>query len=395
MTIPVEEPGIVPDGRQLSELTHYSTSTRMVYRRRILLATRVRALLGLSLAAILTLTVGVHRLFADGTIRARDVPVDSTTIPVGGGPLAVVVNPKGKYAYLAKNGGDTVSIIGAASNHVTETVPLRISPTSLAISPNGRTLYVSSDLGATTNMRPAVAIINASTGKVTKYLNVGGASDDVIFSPNGLAAYVAGSSGITIIDTATQRISGTISVAPNPQTIAISPDGQTLYVVTEYSITSRPAGSLLQVVNVATRTVQSTIHQNGLAPFGLAVNPRGSALYETFAGGASVTNVAVKVLNTSTNKIVSTILIAAGARGVAFSPNGKQAYVCNADGSGISVINTASPSIERTIGLNTASLGPQPWAIAINPDGSRAYITNFAFLDRTLGTVTVLDLAKS
>src|SRR5438046_2523450 len=44
-------------------------------------------------------------------------------------------------------------------------------------------------------------------------------------------AYVAGAaSGITIIDIARRRVTGTIAVAGNPHTVLLSPDGHALYV---------------------------------------------------------------------------------------------------------------------------------------------------------------------
>ena len=44
-------------------------------------------------------------------------------------------------------------------------------------------------------------------------------------------AYVAGAAqGISIIDIARRRVTGTIAVAGNPRTVLLSLDGQTLYV---------------------------------------------------------------------------------------------------------------------------------------------------------------------
>src|SRR5437016_12964651 len=59
-----------------------------------------------------------------------------------------------------------------------------------------------------------------------------------LFSPSVYAdggapqlAYVAGAAqGISIIDIAQRRVTGTIAVAGNPRTVLLSPDGSALYV---------------------------------------------------------------------------------------------------------------------------------------------------------------------
>jgi YVTN family beta-propeller protein len=76
-------------------------------------------------------------------------------------------------------------------------------------------------------------------------------------------------------------------------------------------------------------------------------------------------------VNTTTNKVVSTLTVGGDPVNIAITPDGATAYVANAGAKTVSAINTATNSVVATIAVGTA-----PSDISITPDGTQAYVTN-------------------
>src|SRR5579875_1607391 len=94
-------------------------------------------------------------------------------------------------------------------------------------------------------------------------------------------AYVAGGArGVSIIDIAQRRVTGTIAVAGNPQTVLLSLDGSTLYV-------SQPALGQVAAINAKTGKTLCVAHLLG-QPSLLAFSLDGTVLYAAGQGDSSV-----------------------------------------------------------------------------------------------------------
>jgi YVTN family beta-propeller protein len=91
----------------------------------------------------------------------------------------------------------------------------------------------------------------------------------------------------------------------------------------------------------------------------------------------------VSVINTDTNKVITTIQVGSHPTGVAVSPNGKTVYVTNSKSNTISVINTAKNKVIATI-----PVGKYPKGVAFSPNGKRAYVANH-------GNISIIDTAKN
>jgi YVTN family beta-propeller protein len=89
----------------------------------------------------------------------------------------------------------------------------------------------------------------------------------VALTPDGTRAYVTNSSAtfgsVSVIETATNTMSDTISIGPNAQSIAITPDGRHAYAASFGS-------NSVWVIDTATNAVITTVAV-GLAPVGVAV----------------------------------------------------------------------------------------------------------------------------
>jgi len=119
------------------------------------------------------------------------------------------------------------------------------------------------------------------------------------------------------INTQTNAIARTFSVAAVPQGVAVSLDGTELYVAQE-------SGSLT-IINLATGNQTSV--NTGVPGFGLALSPDGTQLYIAASEAGSVI-----VVDRSSHAILKTITTGGEPRRVAFNASGSMAAVANDQG---------------------------------------------------------------
>lgn len=95
------------------------------------------------------------------------------------------------------------------------------------------------------NNHGTVTVIDTATNKVTATVPVGADSYGIAISPDGRQVYVAnsGSANVTVISTSTSTVTATVPVGAGPRQIAFSPDGSTAYVddINSNTITPWPA----------------------------------------------------------------------------------------------------------------------------------------------------------
>jgi len=95
-------------------------------------------------------------------------------------------------------------------------------------------------------------------------------------------AYVSGTtSGVSVIDVGQAKVTKTITVAGNPDTILLSQDGGFLYV-------SQPAVGQVSVIRADSGRIFCTVHLPG-EPSLLAIDPDTNTLYAAGSGAAQVT----------------------------------------------------------------------------------------------------------
>jgi len=121
----------------------------------------------------------------------------------------------------------------------------------------------------------------------------------------------------------------------NPFGIAISLDGTTAYVAS-----FSPASPALLVINVATRTLTSTVPLT-VVPRNLFVSPDGSLLWITSQVANNVT-----IPDTLTLTPSASITTIPAPAGIGFNPTGTMAYVASATSPGtVQAVNTQSYSV--------------------------------------------------
>lgn len=164
----------------------------------------------------------------------------------------------------------------------------------------------------------------------------------------------AGVGRVTVINTATATVRGTVAVAPSPSRVAASPDGAWAYV-------SHPTLGYVTEIDAALMTVTRTI-PTAASPGALAVAPDGLSLYVGTGGG-------VQIIDLPSGLPVATVPVTGTAVDMAFAPHGGSLYVATGM---LSVIDL----VTRTA---TATTVPAT-ALAVMPDGLTVYVSGSAGL---------------
>ena len=141
--------------------------------------------------------------------------------------------------------------------------------------------------------------------------------------------------------------------------MAVSPDGSKAYV-TNYG------SNTVSVINTATNTVVGTVPV-GSSPWGVTFAAGGARAYVNNSGANNVS-----VINVATNTVVGTIPVGAQPRALVASPDGSKVYVSNTDDFAVHVINTATNTVVARIPSTTGTL------IEIAVSGNRIYASSMA-----------------
>ena len=182
-----------------------------------------------------------------------------------------------------------------------------------------------------TGLKEKIIELNPNTlAPVGQPIAVTGGGDDMILSRDGGRLYVAhdgASATLSIIDTNSRAVIGTVPTTYDTTDMAISSDGRTLYLADGYY-------NRVQVIDTSTKAV--------------AYIPLGPQSYNS------------------------------NPAGIALSPDGRWAYVTDSQNATVRVIDTAARTV---VGEPIIPVGVPPWqastswptGIAISPDGNRIY----------------------
>ncbi|UQE73809.1 YncE family protein [Gordonia sp. PP30] len=164
------------------------------------------------------------------------------------GRNAIALSPDGGTVYyLAQTKAHLdpeIAVFDTKASTLTRTIPLpetspAAGPTALDLSPDGKRLYVTgTDPEAAAGAPQTMSVVDTATGKITADVRVGVDPVDVSVTPDGrYVGVVSRHDGvISLIDTRTNRVVAT-AAQPNaePIYIAMSPDSEFAYVATKSS----------------------------------------------------------------------------------------------------------------------------------------------------------------
>lgn len=294
---------------------------------------------------------------------------NGNAVATGHGPAAIVGLPSGNSLFVANSQDNSVSSYTVNSDGTLKaasgTTPAGATPMGMAIDPAGKFLFVA----------------NQGSGTVS------------VYGVNGAALTPMGS-----VSTATPGV----TVATGPVSVAISPNGNYLYVANQFTNTvsgySVSAGALT--------LVPGSPYAVGTAPSAVALTPDGNFLYVANTGTNNVSAFAA-----CTNAILTCPTPTGQLTPVAGSPFpaglGPVAIAASADAQGeyLFVVDHASNEVSQyKVGVGTGvltvdspvavSTGAGPEAIVIRPGGGTVLTdggtTNYVYVANTgAGTISV------
>ena len=325
------------------------------------------------------------------TTQSQIVPVGTATQY---SPGQIELNPAVNTFYGRGNNGSV-----PVSNSVISTINVGITPAGISILPNGTKAYVANNNnygaiyegGTSCNSVSVISLADPLFPVVTKTITDSSFNQPytVTISLDGTKAYVTNSNGstITIINTSTDTVTGTITGFDGPSGMVITPSGTTGYV-NNYGgpIAGSGNGTTVSVVNLNSNIITSTIPV-GRAPAAIAIIPTTAGNSGKYVYTANyitgLTDGTISVITTSNNtSIVDAMGGLSGPFSIAITPNGLTALVTNFGsnnfspfGTTLSVISLASPTAPTI--TDTITLGIQPSGLAITPSGEWAYASNY------------------
>jgi YVTN family beta-propeller protein len=164
---------------------------------------------------------------------------------------------------------------------------------------------------------------------------------------------------VHVIDPATNKVVGIIQDIEVPHGVALSPDGNRIYVTDESLRT-------LDVVDAKTLKVVKRIPLSG-RPNNLAVSKDGKQVYVAIVEAPG----AVDVIDAVAGSNIKSIKTKGGIHNVYVTPDGKFAVAGSIPAKTVNVIDTATNTLAWT---STLSAGIRPMVFTTNPDGSTKQI---------------------
>jgi YVTN family beta-propeller protein len=293
--------------------------------------------------------------------------------------------------YVSDERGAEVVIVDAGSGAIAGRIRVGKRPRGMQFAPDGRHLYVAlsgsaiagpgvddATLPPPDRRYDGIGVIDAASGKLLRTLRGGSDPETLAVAPDGRSLYVANEDGmeLTSIDVASGRLRS-VKIGVEPEGVAVRPDGKVVYVTCE-------GAGAVYAVDVASMAIVATIPTRP-RPRAIVFARDGKSGFISDEMGAAIT-----VFDPGTQQVLRTIDLPTvpgslmRPMGLATSPDGERLYVTTGRGGALLEIDLRTSSVRRTM----AGIGQRPWGLALNTDGSKAYTAN-----GPSGDISMIDLA--
>ena len=315
-----------------------------------------------------------------GAQAADPVGVVVATVPLGGQPGAVAVNPVTNRIYVV-NGGTLghVAVVDGNTNEVVTTIPVGGGLRDIAVNSATNRIYVAMNGGVD---QQGLAVIDGMTHTVTRValdhqsgIDVYGIAVDetrnLVFVTTRLVDRVHVINGAT--NTKITHVG--FPDTPRPNSIAVLPALNRIYVALE----ARSQASVIDVSNLAAMTEVGRVFI-GSFPGPVAANPRTNRVYVTSSSGYS------RSFDGLTLETQGDVGVAPyGSGDLAVHPGQNRIYIALAGGDRVGVVDGPTRSV-----LGSVIVGESPFNVAVSTLNGRVYASN-AGNSTTSGSLSVIE----
>jgi YVTN family beta-propeller protein len=334
--------------------------------------------------------------------RIRFFPVTLAALLFGCGgatrEAAEAPEPEGAYrVYVTNEASGDLSVIDSGRHEVIATVKLGKRPRGIHGSADRKTIYVAlsgspmappgvdeSTLPPPDRSADGIGVFDVATNRLLRVISSGSDPEEFDLSKDGKLLYVSNEdvAKASIVDIAAGKVIRELPVGEEPEGVTTSPDGKFVYV------TSENDGAIFVIDTAAAKVIKK--FKVGLRPRDVAFLPSGAKAYVTRENDAKV-GVIDAVKHTPVGEIdlgpvrpdPSLAGVEIKPMAVTLSPDATKAYVSAGRGKKVFVIETATDKV-----LSSFEVGLRPWGIGVSPDGKFLYTANGPAND-----VSVVDLA--
>jgi DNA-binding beta-propeller fold protein YncE len=340
----------------------------------------VRANTGKSAVILSVLIIGVVSITAS-VARSQEAPASQPTNSVianikVGNPLGeVVVSPDSDTVYVAH--GSNVTVIDAKKDVIENAISVGTNSFGLALSSDGKTLYVSHF-----NNPGTVTVIDRANGNSLKTITgLDPYPEDIVLSPDETQLWVAAGLKIDQIDTATNKMVGSITVPNGCHQLAFTPDGSKVYA-------TGTIGGKISVISTVTGIVTTPITGHyQVVPGGTTMIRNMAYVLVTYGIDSNGPSAGLWIINTVTDTVIKKVslkhVLYAGLR-AALLPGTPYLYIPELYSYSVALFDVGT----KTLTGDTITCPGYPNEVAIAPNGARAYVTDVEGIDR----VTVIAI---
>ncbi|HEX6086314.1 MAG TPA: cytochrome D1 domain-containing protein [Thermoanaerobaculia bacterium] len=290
-------------------------------------------------------------------------------------PLALILAAQ---LYVTNERDGTIQIIDTSTDQIKATAKIGNRPRGMALSPDGKRLYVAvswwRDGKRPRTDRERIAALDATTLKPVRDYVAGTDPECVAVSPNGQRLYLSNEDAGTasIIDVGSGKHRTTLVVGTEPEGVTASPDGKWVYVTAETS-------NVLTVIDAKSETVAANI----------MVDPRPRVVVFTRDGTRAWASAelggSVQLVDAKKHRVLKRVRLGKADKpvGMVLSPDEKRLYVATGRGNGVAVVDTAALRV-----VGNVPTGVRVWGIALTRDGKKLYAAN-----SLSNSISVIDTA--
>lgn len=290
---------------------------------------------------------------AENTLSFIDLATgrELSRAPTGQAPHEIAISPDGRQAAVVAYGARSIDVFDVATRQKLRTIDLSPNdgPHGIGWLPDGR-------LVATTERSQSLTIVDTRNGDAVSQIASGQRGTHMVaFSPDFRRAYTANipDGTVTVFDLAAGTKLRDIQVGGQPEGIAVSADGRTLWVGDNrgHRVVAFDTSSFEKVAELST----------GNVPIRVAASPDGRWIVTSNAGSGTLT-----VINAATRAIARTITVSGTGEAaqvtILYSADGRRLYAAETARNQVAEVDMTTGEVLRRLpaGANGDGLAIAP-----------------------------------